>query len=432
MAEQAAPAAQSEQPQAAEQAGKKKAEKKAERKKEKKAELHVADAEQQKLMKVTSPQGWIALLGLGVTLAGVIVWSVVGSIPERIEGQGIIVRGGGLRQVRASGGGTLTKLTIKISDSVKDNQIVGEITQVGSSEEIKTARQNLDQAQREYEISKAENEATIASIRSKIAGAESDKRSTQLLLQKATEDVTRLSESLSRGLVTRNRVEQAERDKANFEAQLNAKDAEIASQNAQIRSLQQKIRATEDKVAQARRQFEKVGSVSSARADIQSTVTGRVVEVKKRVGDQVQEGEVVATVEPPGAGIEPVVYINSGNGKRIKAGMEALVLPLTVRRDEYGFMKAKIGVVGEYPVTADAVKALTGNDQLVQELLAQSTKIEVHAVLEPNPKVPSGYSWSTSSGPPFQIDGGTRVTVAVIVDRKPPISYVLPIFGSGG
>ncbi len=96
-------------------------------------------------------------------------------------------------------------------------------------------------------------------------------------------------------------------------------------------------------------------------------------------------------------------------------------------------MKAKIGVVGEYPVTAEAVKAMTGNDQLVQKLLAQSTKIEVHAVLEPNPNVPSGYAWSTSTGPPFQIQGGTEVTVAVIVDRKPPISYVLPIFsGSGG
>ena len=112
-------------------------------------------------------------------------------------------------------------------------------------------------------------------------------------------------------------------------------------------------------VAQARRAFERVGSVSSARAEVQSTVTGRVVEVKKRVGDLVKEGEVVATVEPPGAGIEPVVYINSGNGKRIKPGMEALVLPSNVRPGEYGFMKAKIGVVGEYPVTAEAVKAMT-------------------------------------------------------------------------
>jgi HlyD family secretion protein len=422
MAEEAAPAAQPAPPAPAKPV-----------KKKKKAEVQTADPEQEKLMKVTSPQGWIALIALGVTLVAVIVWSLVGSIPERIEGLGIVVRGGGIREVRASGGGTLTKLTLKISDMVKDGQLVGEITQVGSSEEIKTARQNLDQAQRESEISKAENEATIAGIRSKIAGADSDKRNTQLLLQKAREDVARKRASLDKGLVTPRSVEQAEREEANLEAQLNAKDAEIASHNAQIRSLQQRIRQGEDKVAQARRAFERVGAVTSSRAEVQSTVTGRVVEVKKRVGDLVKEGEVVATVEPPGAGIEPVVYINSGNGKRIKPGMEALVLPSNVRAGEYGFIKAKIGVVGEYPVTAEAVKAMTGNDQLVQKLLAQSTKIEVHAVLEPNPNVPSGYAWTTSTGPPSQIQGGTEVTIAVIVDRKPPISYVLPIFsGSGG
>jgi len=386
------------------------------------------EADQKDLMQVTSGQGWVSLAVVGGALVAMIIWSVVGSIPERIEGQGIVVRGGGLRQIRASGGGTLTKLTLKIADNVTDGQLVGEITQVGSSEDIKTKRQNLDQAQREYEITKAEEEASTAGLRAQISGAEADKRSTQLLLQKSREEVARLQESLGRGLVTPKRVEQAERDKANYESQINGKDAQIASINAQIRQVQQRIRAKEDNVAKARREFERVGNVTNSLAQVQSTVMGRVVEVKKRVGDLVQEGDVVATVEPPGAGVEPIVYINSGNGKRIKPGMEAQVAPLTVRKEDYGYMKATIGVVGEYPVTQEAVKAVTGNDQQVQELTAQGTKIEVHVVLQPDPKAPSGYAWSSSQGPPFQIDGGTRITVAVVVARKPPISYVLPIF----
>src|SRR5262245_38560155 len=100
------------------------------------------EAEQAKIMKVTSFQGWLSLAIVGSSIVALIIWGIVGSIPERIEGQGIVIRGGGLRQLRASGGGTLTKLTIKTGDDVKDGQIVGEITQVGSSEEIKTTRQN--------------------------------------------------------------------------------------------------------------------------------------------------------------------------------------------------------------------------------------------------------------------------------------------------
>ena len=45
------------------------------------------------MMQVTSPGGWIALAGLGVILLFAVVWSVVGSIGIRVEGQGILIRG---------------------------------------------------------------------------------------------------------------------------------------------------------------------------------------------------------------------------------------------------------------------------------------------------------------------------------------------------
>jgi HlyD family secretion protein len=381
------------------------------------------------LMEVTPGKGWVALATIGSLLGGLAVWSIFGNIPERIDGQGILVRGGGLRQVRASGDGTLTQLSMKMNDLVKDGQVVGQISQIGSSEEIKTAQQQLEQAQRDYDMSKAEDEATIAGIRATIAGFEADKRSTQGLLQKAREDLVRLNQSLKEGLVTRGRVDQAERDKAGLEASLNGKDGQIASQNAQIRSVVQRIRAKEEAVAKARRELERVSVVTSSLAKVTSTVEGHVIELRRRVGDFVKNGEVIATVEPPSSAIEPVVYISSANGKRIKQGMEVQVSPTTVRREEYGFMRGQIQIVGEYPVTSEAVKSVTGNDQLTQELLASGTKIEVHVGLLPNADTASGYSWSSSGGPPFKIEGGTKVSVSVMAAKTSPFNYyVTPIF----
>src|SRR6266851_4116089 len=89
------------------------------------------------LMEVTSPKGWVALTTIGGLLVGLIIWSVFGSIPERVDGQGILIRGGGLRNLTANGSGTLTKLTVQLNDTVKEGQTVGEISQIGSSEEIK-------------------------------------------------------------------------------------------------------------------------------------------------------------------------------------------------------------------------------------------------------------------------------------------------------
>ena len=111
---------------------------------------------------------------------------------------------------------------------------------------------------------------------------------------------------------------------------------------------------------------------------------GRVVEIKKRPGDSVTPGEVVAVVEPESAELEPVVYVNSTTGKDIRAGMDAQVSPSTVKREEYGFMVAKITSVGEYPVTPEAVRAAVANNALADEFIGSSAKIEIRARLAPD------------------------------------------------
>jgi HlyD family secretion protein len=381
------------------------------------------------LMEVTPGKGWVALATVGALFAGLVVWSIFGSIPERIDGQGMLVRGGGLRQLRAGGDGTLTRLSIKINDLVKEGQVVGQISQLGSSEEIKSAKQALDQAQRDYEMSRAEDERTIAGIRATIQGLEGDKRSTQTLLQRARADLARLQQSLRDGLVTRGTVDQAQRDVASFEATLTGKDGQISNQQAQVRSVGERIRAKQEAVARARRDLERVSVVSSSLAQVSSTVAGHVVELRHRVGDFVRNGEVIATIEPPSTAIEPVVYVSSASGKRVKPGMEVQVSPTTVRREEYGFMKGQIKTVGEYAVTSEGVEAVTGNKQLVEELLKSGTKIEVQVGLLANKDTASGYSWSSSGGPPFKIEGGTKVSVSVVASQTSPFNYyVTPIF----
>src|SRR5262245_7105664 len=381
------------------------------------------------LMEVTPGKGWVALATIGAVAGGFVIWSIFGSIPERIDGQGMLVRGGGLRQLRAGGDGTLTGMTIKINDLVKDGQVIGQISQLGSTEEIKTAKQSFDQAQRDYGISRGEDERTIVGIRGTIQGLEADKRSTVTLLQKARETAVRQRQALKDGIVTRSVVDQAERDVASFEASLTGKDGQISNQNAQIRSVQERIRAKEEAVSRARRELERVSVVSSSLAKVTSTVEGHVVELRHRIGDFVRNGEVIATIEPPATNIEPVVYISSTNGKRVKPGMEVQVSPSTVRREEYGFMKGQVKTVGEYAVTAEGVEAVTGNKQLVEELLKSGPKIEVQIGLLADRQTPSGYTWSSSDGPPFKIEGGTKVSVSVVASQSSPFNYyVTPIF----
>jgi len=54
------------------------------------------------------------------------------------------------------------------------------------------------------------------------------------------------------------------------------------------------------------------------------------------------------------------------------------------------------------------------------------TVVEVRASLRPKSATPSGFEWSTSEGPPFKIGGGTLVSINIVVDRKAPITMVMP------
>jgi multidrug efflux pump subunit AcrA (membrane-fusion protein) len=275
------------------------------------------------LMQVTSPMGWVAAATVAFFLACAGVWSVTGSIPSRVDAQGILVDSGGFREIRATRGGTITKLDLKLNDDVRPGQLVAEVA-AGSGD----------------------NAA----------------------------DGSRIDRST------------------------------VTNQAAWVGRLM-------------------------------ATTEGRVVDLKKKAGDRVTPGAVIALLAAPSGRLQPVAFVDSSEGKRIRPGMEAQISPATVKREEYGFMKGTVQFVGDSPVTPDAAMSIGASQSLAQELIGSGAKFEMRAALKPNQQAASGYEWSSRGGPPFRVDTGTRVTVSVVVDRKRPISYILPVlrstFGAG-
>ena len=55
--------------------------------------------------------------------------------------------------------------------------------------------------------------------------------------------------------------------------------------------------------------------------------------------------------------------------------------------------------------------------------------------LTPAEDTPSGYAWTTAKGPPDPLSPGTTLTATVTVERRRPITWMLPalrrLFGGG-
>jgi HlyD family secretion protein len=66
------------------------------------------------------------------------------------------------------------------------------------------------------------------------------------------------------------------------------------------------------------------------------------------------------------------------------------------------------------------------NEQLVREFLGAGTPLEVRIELTPDQSTPSGYRWSSSSGPPFAINSGTLCQATITLSEQRPINLVFP------
>jgi hypothetical protein len=80
------------------------------------------------LLKVTSPKGWLALLGLAVLIGAVVIWGISGSIPSTIKGEGILIRGEAVQLIETPRAGRVSRIAVKPGDSIQTNQLIATIT----------------------------------------------------------------------------------------------------------------------------------------------------------------------------------------------------------------------------------------------------------------------------------------------------------------
>ena len=94
-------------------------------------------------IKVTSPRGWLALVALGLLLAGAIIWSFVGSIPTKIAGQGILLNDGGVFSLTHDTSGQVIDVRFSAGDTVKKGDVIARIEQPELVEEINSLLETL-------------------------------------------------------------------------------------------------------------------------------------------------------------------------------------------------------------------------------------------------------------------------------------------------
>src|SRR2546422_381673 len=104
-----------------------------------------------RLVTITGPRTWLALLALCLLVASACAWSVFGSVPRRVAGHGILVPlGGSVYDAMASATGNVTSIAVAPGALVQKGEVIAEITQPAARQTLDHARQLVAELKEEH------------------------------------------------------------------------------------------------------------------------------------------------------------------------------------------------------------------------------------------------------------------------------------------
>ena len=390
------------------------------------------------LIKITRPRAWLVLATLGFVLGVTLLWSVFGSLPSTLTGQGIIVRQGGTYNIVALGNGVIVDFQdFKTGQLIHKGQVLGHVTQPLLALQRDTALGELQRLEKEH-ASIASEMALERPARSHSARQQADIqraaiRSREQLLASLKEKLTHQAALLADGLITNQRYE--ENRQAIFSAENDISTAGNALQALNIQALtdqnnfDERTRQMTAALTSARARLADLSAQLELASNVVSTHDGLVVEVLVSKGDIVTVNQPVLSVEEPVRLLEALIYMPpQSEAERIRPGMMVQLSPVTAVKERYGYLVGKVTSVSKYPSSEQGMLAVFNNPALVRDLSKDGSPIAVTVALVPDNDTKSGYRWSSGAASQLELSSGTLAAATFTIEVQKPISLVIPLF----
>jgi HlyD family secretion protein len=389
------------------------------------------------LMQVTTSKGWIALITFCAFLGAALLWGVVGSVPTRVQGTGVIIKTGGIYDVMPLASGQVTDVRVRPGDRVEKGQVIARVEQPELRDKLKQVREELEvlrsRHRRLKQFQEKDTELQVDLVKQERESYRASISDAQERIDWLTEKVDSQQNLLEEGLITKktllntkNQLQSAQQRIARLRSKL--KQTTLKKLTS-VNQRQQEVSRSRSKIDKLELQVKQLKEQLQTDSEVTSPHAGRIIEVLVEPGGLAQRGRAIARLDRPGGGpqdLQAVVYIPGTDGKKVKSDMEVHVSPTTVKKEEFGSIKAEVSRVSEFPATPARMQRVLNNDQLVKMLAAKNAPYEMYASLKVDPSTFSGYKWSSSSGPQTHIRSGTMCQATVTVKERRPIELVMP------
>ncbi|NTU57858.1 MAG: NHLP bacteriocin system secretion protein [Chlorobiaceae bacterium] len=340
-----------------------------------------------RLMPVTDRRGWLALAAAGLFIASAIAWGLWGKISTTVDGRGMTMASGAIRNITSRTGGVISGFDFKGGEPVQKGQVLAIV-------EHPELRQLFFEAFSRYEF---------------LASHEAEKRA--FIMQQID-----LQEKKFASLKRRHGEVK--------EARFNAAERELMELKNSLYNL-------DENLSTAQRQLDKAREDYKWRSAVIAPFSGIVTEVQANNGEQVAPGQQLLQIEPYGNSLDEELrldlYVASGNAKKIRNGMDVYIAPAVIKPEENGYIIGRVYSVSEYPVSVEAIAAEIRNQQMANSLASESPPYKVKVVLLKDSGSYSGYRWTSGKGPRVKITSGILCAGKIVIEQQHPVELVVPL-----
>jgi HlyD family secretion protein len=390
------------------------------------------------LVTVTSRRSWAALGAVFGILVAAASWSVIGRIPDTVAGTGILARSGGVLEVVPTTGGRVSDVAVDVGDKVIEGQVVARLERDDLAERLRQARLSLASMQTERSAITAFGRRDLEAQRAALA---IQRRSLDESMTASAEQLRWLTQKIAaqeplaqKGLITQSALANTRQQYEAAREGLGRTRTELSQLQIRQLDLDRRLHGerttSESRIREQQLVVQDLERQLRIATEVISPASGRILEALVERGAVVGPGEPLLTLDLSGRAVQDlqaILFVPSEQGKRIRPGMTIRIAPATVKQEEYGLMLGRVTYVSDFPATSKGMRRILKNDALVASLSQGDAPYEVHAELIADLSTPSGFRWTSASGPPARIQSGTLAAARIEVAARRPLEMVIPL-----
>lgn len=385
------------------------------------------------LMQVTKPKGWLALMALGIIIIVAAIWSVIGRIPETLNGRGIYLKRGGVYAIQAPGHGVLLDVLVDVGDTVAKGGIIGHVAQPELIEEIINAQHRVrtleEHESQTLEYLSNNTNLTVKGIRARDALLREKIRSTNEHVAFLEKRVAQRREARTLGLITAEDLQNTIQQLAEARAELKNLSSQISDLEVQEgttrSSAADRLFDLRQQLTQARETLDDLNLRLDQTSAVRSSHSGSIVELSVDAGATIASGQGIALLAIDDEPLMAYLFIPKGSSK-VQKGMKVQLEADAAQAEEYGYMKGEVVFITPQPISREGMMTLLHNDLLVQDFSKEGNPRMIQVALNADPNTPSGYAWTSQRGPEMTFHPGMRLNARIIVKEERPIDLVIP------